>query len=150
VEHQVAWTAVKQSNQHTHSIYVVEDHLILRKTLLKLLEREPDMAVAGEAETAAEALEQVFVVKPDLILVDISLPDTNGIALVEQLRKKQPSLRCLMVSGHEESVYVKEALRVGARGYVMKGDPGAILRAIRHVMDGNIYLSEAMHRQLGM
>jgi DNA-binding NarL/FixJ family response regulator len=129
---------------------VVEDHLILRKTLLKLLEREPDMVVAGEAGTAAEALAQVFEVEPDLILVDISLPGTNGIALVEQLRKKQPNLRCLMVSGHEESVYVREALKVGARGYVMKGDPGAILYAIRHVIDGNIYLSDAMHQQLGM
>jgi DNA-binding NarL/FixJ family response regulator len=88
--------------------------------------------------------------KPDLILVDISLPGKNGIALVEEMRKKQPNLRCLIVSGHEESVYVRQALKAGARGYVMKGDPDAILRAIRHVIDGNIYLSEAMRRQLGM
>jgi DNA-binding NarL/FixJ family response regulator len=141
---------VKKSNQATHSIYVVEDHLILRKTLLRLLEREPDFEVAGEAGSAAEALEHVFEAEPDVILVDISLPGTNGIALVQQLRKKQPDLLCLMVSGHEESVYVKEALRVGARGYVMKGDPQAILQAIRHVINGQVYLSKAMQQQLGM
>ncbi len=142
-------TAVKQSNKHVHSIYVVEDHLILRKTLIKLLEREPDFKVVGDAGSAAEALEQVVQVEPDLLLVDISLPGTNGIALVEKLRKLLPDLRCLMVSGHEESVYVREALRVGARGYVMKGDPDSIIRAIRQVMDGKVYLSEAMQRQLG-
>lgn len=142
-------TAVKQSNKHVHSIYVVEDHLILRKTLLKLLERESDFKVVGDAGSAAEALEQVVQVEPDLILVDISLPGTNGITLVEKLRKLLPDLRCLMVSGHEESVYVKEALRAGARGYVMKGDPDSIIRAIRQVMDGEVYLSEAMQRQLG-
>lgn len=133
-----------------HNIYVVEDHFILRKTLLKLLEYEPDFVVAGEAGTAAEALEQISQLAPDLILVDISLPEMNGIVLVEQLRKQQPDLLCLMVSGHEESVYVREALRVGACGYVMKGDPNSIIYAIRQVMDGKIYLSEAMQRQLGM
>lgn len=143
-------TSVNASNEHPHRIYVVEDHLILRKTLLKLLERESDLKVVGDTGSAAEALEQVVQVEPDLILVDISLPGTNGIVLVEKLRKVLPALRCLMVSGHEESVYVKEALRVGARGYVMKGDPDSIIRAIRQVMDGEVYLSEAMQRQLGM
>jgi DNA-binding NarL/FixJ family response regulator len=142
--------AVQQSNEHKHTIYVVEDHIILRKTLRKLLEREPDLKVAGEAGTAAEALEQISQLEPDLVLVDISLPGTNGILLVQQLRQQQPDLRCLMVSGHEESVYVKEALRVGARGYVMKGDPDSIIRAVRKVMKGDIYLSEAMQRQLGI
>jgi DNA-binding NarL/FixJ family response regulator len=139
-----------QRSSQTYRIFIVEDHLILRKTLLKLLEREPDLAIAGEAGSAAEALEQVFEVEPDLVLVDISLPGTNGIALVQQMRKRQPDLRCLIVSGHEESVYVREALKVGARGYVMKGNPDAILEAIRHVMDGNIYVSEAMQQQFGM
>jgi DNA-binding NarL/FixJ family response regulator len=139
-----------QRSPQTYRIFIVEDHLILRKTLLKLLEREPGLAIAGEAGSASEALAHVFEVKPDLILVDISLPGTNGITLVEEMRKKQPDLRCLIVSGHEESVYIREALKAGARGYVMKGDPNAILSAIRHVMNGEIYLSEAMQRQLGM
>jgi two-component system response regulator DevR len=77
-----------QRNLQTYRIFVVEDHLILRKTLLKLLEREPDLAIAGEAGSASEALEHVFGVKPDLILVDISLPGTNGITLVAEMRKK--------------------------------------------------------------
>jgi DNA-binding NarL/FixJ family response regulator len=73
-----------------------------------------------------------------------------GLRWSQRCEKKQPDLRCLIVSGHEESVYVTEALKAGARGYVMKGDPDAILYAIRHVMDGDIYLSEVMRRQLGM
>jgi DNA-binding NarL/FixJ family response regulator len=123
---------------------VVEDHAMMRKALVRLLQQEPDLVVSGQAGSAAEALEQLDHHAPDLMLVDVSLPGQNGILLVKALQQARPELLCLILSGHNEAVYAKAALQAGARGYVMKGDPAAVLVAIRTVLRGEVYVSEAM------
>lgn len=124
-----------------HRVFIVDDHEIMREMLVEFLALEPDLTVCGEAANAQEALDRFEATDPDIVLVDVALPKMNGVELVRRLRARQPGLRCLMLSAHAEHLYVQEAIDAGARGYVMKGSPEAILEAIRVVLDGSIYLS---------
>ncbi len=129
-------------------IYIIEDHPLVQRTLSEFLDRLPDVTVSGIATTAKEALDQLPSVSADLALVDVSLPDMSGIEVVGQLQTMLPDLRCLMLSGHQETVYVQRALLAGARGYVAKGNPLELAHAIQQVIAGEIYLSEAVRAKL--
>ena len=128
-------------------VYVVEDHMGMRMVLREFIEREAGLAVCGAAETAEEALEALARLEADLALVDVSLPGMSGIDLVEVALERWPHLVFLMYSGHGETGYVKRALAVGARGYVLKGDPYELPEAIRQVMRGERYVSAALSGQ---
>jgi DNA-binding NarL/FixJ family response regulator len=120
----------------------------MRETLSDLIKREPGFAVCGAAPTGEEALEQLATVAADLVLVDLALPGMNGIDLIQALQVRQPDLPCLILSGHSEVPYIRQALEVGARGYVLKGNPPEILEAIQAVGNGGIYLSAAIQAKL--
>jgi DNA-binding NarL/FixJ family response regulator len=126
-------------------VYIVEDHAIVRDLIGEMLAVEPDIAVRGAAASGEEALEELDGQAVDLVLVDTSLPGMSGIELTRRLREGQADLRCLAFSGHGEDPYVRKALAAGARGYVLKGTPDELARAIRTVMGGEIYLSEKLH-----
>lgn len=115
-------------------IFVVEDHQIVRKTLISLLEREPDFTVSGEAASGEEALMLLPEIEVDLILVDISMPGMDGISLLREVKKRWPNLACLVLSGHAESVYGKQARSAGALGYVDKREVREIVPTIRRVL----------------
>jgi DNA-binding NarL/FixJ family response regulator len=126
-------------------IFLVDDHEMFREGLRQLIEREPDMTVCGDAANASTALVNIESIKPDLVIVDISLGGSSGIDLVKIIRNKYEDLPVLVVSMHEESLYAERALRAGAMGYVMKHEPSKTVKtAIRKVLDGNLYLSEKM------
>jgi DNA-binding NarL/FixJ family response regulator len=126
-------------------ILVVDDHPILREGLLQSINRQPDLAVCGEAENAAQALGAISKLKPDLVLVDISMPGKSGFELVKDLQTIHPELAVLVLSMHDESLYAERVLRAGARGYIMKHErPKKLLEAIRHVLAGKTYVSEKM------
>lgn len=125
-------------------IFIVEDHAVMREMLASFLEEEADFDVCGTARTAEEALDGLERAAIDLVLVDVSLPGMSGIDLVEQLQADRPELPCLMVSGHGESGYVERAFEVGARGYVMKGNPYEITGAIDEVLTGGTYLGKTL------
>jgi DNA-binding NarL/FixJ family response regulator len=129
-------------------LLVVEDNVILARTMVRFLREHGGLTVAAVVPTAEAALEQLVHLKVDLVLVDVSLPAMNGIDLVAILRKQQPDLPCLMLSGHNESDYVRRALAAGAKGYVIKSDPMAILVAVRSVLAGDTFLSEELRRKL--
>lgn len=131
----------------SYSVYVVEDHPIMRATLKTLLERDPEFAVSGMAASAEEALAAPPGTAPSLFLVDMSLPDMNGADLVRRLAEVWPGVPCLVLSGHGESGYVEMALEAGARGYVLKGEPKEIPRAIRAVIGGERFLSPRLNAQ---
>jgi DNA-binding NarL/FixJ family response regulator len=133
-----------------YNIFLVEDHPTMRQALVRLLKNEPDLTTCGEAATVPEALAQIPACAPDLVLVDVSLAEMDGLALIKRLLAQNPHLLCLVVSGHNEATYAQAALQAGARGYVMKGDPPALLKAIRSVLHGELYLSEAMRETLLM
>lgn len=128
------------------SIYLVEDHPLIQRVLHEALHRLLKLHVCGVATTAHEALTQIPGQCVDLVLVDVSLPDMNGIELVKLLHAQQPTLPCVMLSGHQELSYVQRALAVGARGYIAKGNPLELKQAIGQVLAGTIYLSEPLRQ----
>jgi DNA-binding NarL/FixJ family response regulator len=125
-----------------HRIYVVEDHDEMREMLRSFLDMEEGFTVVGVAETAEEADAEVQGLDLDLLVIDVSLPGMSGIDLLERVRERSPEVRCLILSGHSEDVYVQAARRLGARGYVVKGQPDAYLTACRCVLDGETYRSD--------
>ena len=120
----------------TYRLFIVEDHPLMRETLTEYLALEPDVEVCGQAASGEEALRLIPESACDLVLVDVSMPGMSGIEFVRQLRQLVPGQHCLMLSGHAEKVYVEAALAAGAQGYVMKGDPDAMVTAIRRVLGG--------------
>jgi DNA-binding NarL/FixJ family response regulator len=130
-------------------LLIVDDHPMMRHGLAQLIDNEGDLKVAAEADTAGQAITLVGRQKFDLALVDISLPDKNGLELIKDLRTLQPALPLLVVSMHDEMIYAERVLRAGARGYIMKQEGGQkFLQAIRHVLAGQVYVSEKMSARI--
>ncbi len=124
-------------------VLIVDDHPILRKGLSMLINEEPDLVVAGEAEDARRAMEMVESTGPDVVIVDISLPGVDGIDLLKNIKLRYPDLPALVVSMHDEGLFAERALRAGARGYMMKQEAlDKVLVGIRRVLAGEIFVSE--------
>jgi DNA-binding NarL/FixJ family response regulator len=124
-------------------ILIVDDHAILRKGLAMVINQEPDLLVAGEAEDAQAALKMIDSISPDLAIVDLSLPGIDGIELIKTMKLKHRDLPALVVSMHDESIFAERALRAGARGYIMKQEAvDKVLVAIRKVIKGEIFVSD--------
>lgn len=127
---------------------LVEDHPVIRGTLVEFLNDVVGVKVIGAVTTGEEALPLCDTAKPDLAVIDVSLPGMNGIDLVGELKKRHPDLICLMLSGHHELGYVRRALANRAQGYVLKDDPGELTQAIQQVIAGETYLSGPILRKL--
>jgi DNA-binding NarL/FixJ family response regulator len=128
---------------------IVDDHPVVREGLSALISGQPDLAVCGQAAGCAEAVSLLEMTQPDLIIIDISLKDGNGIELIKRIRARNASVRFLVSSMHDESVYAERALRAGALGFLGKQESTQkIIDAIRRVLEGKIYLSERMSQRL--
>ena len=126
-------------------VLLVDDHPIMRHGLAQLIRAEEGLDVCGDAGTAADGLDAVGHFKPDLVVVDLTLPDKNGLELLKDIQALHPGTLCIVLSMHDESVYAERALRAGARGYVMKeAAADYLVDAIRRVLGGGIYVSDAM------
>ncbi len=126
-------------------ILLVDDHPLMRRGQADLLNREPDLEVCGEAGTAREAMEAIAKLKPDLALVDMALPDKDGLELIKDIQALHPGLPVLAMSMQDESLYAQRVLRAGGRGYVMKQEgPERLAAAIRTVLSGQVALSPRM------
>jgi len=137
--------ATSKAGTRLATIFLLEDHPIFRRGLAQILNDEPDLKVCGEAGTTAEALPAVLALKPDLVVVDISLPGTSGLQFIKELRKKDKRTKLLVVSMHDEALYANRVLRAGGDGYIMKQEsPEEIVHAIRDVLGGHLYLSESV------
>jgi len=133
------------TRQKRKRILLVDDHPLMRRGQADLLNREPDMEVCGEAGTAREAMEAIAKLKPDLALVDMALPDKDGLELIKDIQALHPGLPVLAMSMQDESLYAARVLRAGGRGYVMKAEgPGRLATAIRTVLNGQVALSPRM------
>jgi DNA-binding NarL/FixJ family response regulator len=130
-------------------ILIVDDHPMMREGLAQMIANEPAWAVCGEAGDAHEALDKLAALKPDLLLTDISLPAKSGLELIKDVHAMHPDVLILVLSMHDESLYVERVLRAGARGYVMKQEGGKkIAQAIRDVLDGKISVSDKMSAKI--
>ncbi len=126
-------------------VFLVDDHPIVRQGLAQLIDNEPDLCVCGQGEDTFGSLRAIKVAKPDLCLIDVSLKDGDGIELIKELKAQLPDIPVLMLSMHDEQLYAERALRAGARGYIMKQEPPAVvLTALRKVLDGQVYVSDRM------
>ena len=130
-------------------VLLVDDHPLIREGLTQWINRAGDLEICGEAESAAQAMSRVEKLKPDLVLVDISLAGGDGLELIKSLRALQPDRPLLVLSMHDESLNAGRALRAGARGYIMKRVGGErVVEAIREVFEGRIVVSPAMATHL--
>ncbi len=138
-----------QSFTEICKVAVVEDHTIMREGLRVLLGSMQGFSVAWMCGTAAEAMAHLREQEPDMLIVDITLPDRNGIELIKDVRALMPDLRILVVSMHDEKLYVQRALRASARGYLTKDAPQSEYeRAIRRVAAGHLAVSEDMAEEI--
>ena len=125
------------------TVFVVDDHPIVRQGLALLINQESDLAVCGEAEEMHSALSAIQVVIPDILIVDISLNGPDGLELLKNIRLTAPRLPVLILSMHDESIYAERALRAGANGYIMKQEAtDKVLVALRRILNGEIYVSD--------
>ena len=128
-----------------HQILVVDDHPIVRQGLRRLIDQQRDLAICGEAESLHEAEAAIRKLKPDLVIIDVSLKQGDGIEVVKEARARSPNLPILVLSMHDEAIYAERVLAAGANGYIMKqADAEELLLALRRVLGGGIYVSEAI------
>ena len=120
----------------------------MRETLAQFIGEIPNIDLAGAVGTGREALSFCEKISPTLALIDVSLPEMSGIELVRELSAAHPDVICLMLSGHQELTYIQRALGNGAKGYVLKGDPEELLRAIEVVLNGETFLSDTVRDKL--
>jgi two-component system NarL family response regulator len=128
-------------------IEIAEDQRLIRELLAGVLAREPGFEIVAEAATGREAIALAHSTQPDILVLDVALPDLDGIEVARTLRKSQPKLAILALSIHEEPYFVQQMLRAGADGYVVKSAAVAeLVQAIRSVKQGKMYLSPAITR----
>jgi DNA-binding NarL/FixJ family response regulator len=126
-------------------VLLADDHTILRKGVRMLLESEADIEVVGEARNGREAIERARTLKPDIVIMDVSMPELNGIESTRRICDESPHPSVIALSMHKDSVYVREILRAGARGYLLKdSEDDDLIRAIRAVYRGEAFLSPAV------
>ena len=127
---------------------LVDDHPVIRKGLALLINQQKHFEVCGEASSVEEALRTASTLKPDLMIVDLTLGKADGLELIRHLRRDEPNIPVLVLSMHDEEIYAPQALRAGAHGYVMKQNAVyQIFTAIEEVLAGRIYLSEKMNQR---
>jgi DNA-binding NarL/FixJ family response regulator len=126
-------------------IVLADDHAMVRRGFSLIVSREPDMEVVGEARNGREAIDLARELTPDVIVLDVSMPEVNGMEATARISEVSPRTRILALSMHRDGVYVREMLRAGARGYLVKdADDETFLQAIRAVARGNAYISPAV------
>jgi two-component system, NarL family, response regulator DevR len=129
----------------TIRVFLLDDHEVVRRGIRDVLENEPDIVVVGEAGTAAEALARVPAVKPDVAILDVRLPDDDGVSVCRELRSKLPDLACLMLTSFGDDEALLSAIMAGASGYLLKQVRGSdIVGAVRTVAAGGSMLDPRM------
>jgi DNA-binding NarL/FixJ family response regulator len=126
-------------------VLLVDDHPIVRQGLALLIDRESDLSVCGEADGSHAAFHAITTLRPDLVVLDISLSGPDGLDVLKEIRSKSVNLPVLILSMHDESIYAERAMRAGANGYIMKQEATEkVLVAIRRILQGEVYLSDRL------
>ena len=126
-------------------ILLADDHAVVRQGFARILQSEGDFEVVGEASDGREAVQKAIELKPDIVIMDVSMPELNGIEATRRLQKDHPRIRVLALSMHKDNVFVREILRAGAAGYLLKDAiDQELLTAVRAVAGGEGYLSPSV------
>ena len=132
-----------------HRILIVDDHPIVRRGLKELVADQPDLEVCGEAADEPEAVRQLEETRPDVVVVDLSLPSGHGLDLIRKIRLFDERIKILVSTMHDESLFAERTLRAGAAGYINKQEaPEKIIDALRQVLRGEVYLSSPIASRL--
>ena len=130
-------------------ILLADDHQLMRSGVRLMLEREPDLTVVGEASDGREAVSLTKSLKPEVVVMDIGMPNLNGIEAAQQMTEEDPDLAIVMVSMHSDESYVLRALKAGARGYLLKDSAQAdLIKAVHAVGGGKSFFSPAVSKML--
>ena len=130
-------------------VLIVDDHAVVRAGIRLLLDSQPDMKVVGEAQDGQESLVQVRKLKPDVVLMDITMPGMGGVEATQAIKKAYPQVQILALTMHEDTAHFFRMLQAGASGYVVKGaDPSELLSSIRVVFQNKAYLFPSLARKL--
>jgi DNA-binding NarL/FixJ family response regulator len=133
------------------AVLLVDDHAVVREGYRRLLERDRNVSVVGEAESAARAYQLFCALNPDVVVMDVSLPDVSGIEALRRIRARDTRARVLMFSMHEEPIFPTRALQAGAQGYVTKSSaPDVLVEAVRAIASGKQYISQDVAQALAI
>jgi DNA-binding NarL/FixJ family response regulator len=125
-----------------HKIYILDDHPIVSEGLKKVIDQQEDMTVVGSSEDANVAMTAITKLKPDVVILDITLKDRSGVEMIKKIRTTVPTTQVLVYSMHEENVYAERCLRAGAMGYLMKGEGSArVVQGLRQILTGSFCFS---------
>ena len=126
-------------------IFLADDHVVVREGLKALINAQPDMLVIGEAGDGQTAWQQARDCHPDIVIMDITMPELNGVQATEQLKRACPTIKILALSVHEDTSYLRQLLAAGAAGYILKhAAADDLIQAIRLVAAGGVYLDPAL------
>lgn len=126
-------------------ILLADDHALVRQGFRMILEAQPDMQIVGQAGNGREAVDLAAKLRPDVVVMDVAMPELNGIEATRRITESSPRTRILALSMHRDSVYVREVLRAGARGYLLKDSGDAdLVAAVRAIAKGEGYLSPSV------
>lgn len=130
-------------------VIIADDHPVVRKGIRAMLEMQPEVTILGEASNGTEALEKCRELRPDIILLDISMPEMNGLEVAGRMKDTSPNTKVILLTMHEEEEYFFHALSVGASGYMVKGDRAEdLVSAILSVAQGGVYLQPSLAKEL--
>lgn len=130
-------------------ILLVEDHQMVRKGIKMLIDVQPDMKVVGEADNGNSALKLAEELNPDIVLMDISMPELNGLKATKELKRLLPDIKILTLTRHTDDGYIQQLIRAGASGYVLKQSaPAELVNAIRAVASGKSYIDPTLTRNV--
>ena len=134
-----------EENFMSTKVMLVDDHALIREGIKQLLEFDGSIDVIEQASDGAECLEKLQHVQPDILLLDINMPNVNGIEVLEEIKKKNIPVKVLMLTVHSEAEYLVQAVDIGANGYILK-DSGSeeLKKAIQSVMDGDSYIQPSL------
>jgi len=146
----MATTVLKKHARGVKSrVLLVEDHALVRQGLTQLLNQQSDLAVCGESDRGEGVLKLIESLKPDAVVVDLTLGDISGVDLIKEISAKHAGLPILVLSMHQDALYAERALRAGARGYVMKEEASeTVVSALRKILSGEIHLGERAKARL--
>lgn len=147
--YQLGSGAVRKADGGSVTVFIGDDHAIVREGLRALLALEPRIEVVGEADNGRDAIRQIALLTPDLVLMDLSMPGMNGIEAIRDIRSRCPNVRIVVLTVHRTEEYIRAALEAGANGYVLKESSHAeLMIAVRSVMDGKSYLSPVVSEKI--